>query len=123
MISSNGRGRWLPGSACRKVDSPEVFRRFRELDSDRPLSILQGTDIRDPAFLLLACAPIHDQNRLAGLDLCGQRQRSAVGAQGENARELVEGFPEHILPENMHGHRQDEPLASSRLPEWHDNRG
>jgi hypothetical protein len=31
---------------------------------------------------------------------------------------LVEGFQKNVLPENMHGDGQHEPLAPSDLPAW-----
>ena len=66
------------------MNSPEIFRSFRELDSDCSLTILPGTDMRNPAFLLFAATPVHDQNLLARFNLCGSYKRSAVSVHPES---------------------------------------
>jgi hypothetical protein len=106
----------LLGIASREGDLPEVFRGFGELDSHCPFAVLQGAHIYDPAFSLLACAPIYEQNPLVFLDPGGQRERSSVSVHREHVGELVEGIPEHVLPKNMYPDGQAEPRASSELP-------
>jgi len=79
---------------------------------------MQGAHVRDSTFSLFASALIYKQNPLALLDPGGQRERSAVSVYRQHARELAEGFPEHVLPKNMHANGQSEPLASSGLFSW-----
>ena len=74
--------------------------------------------MRHPAFLLLAGTLVHDQNSLALPYLGGQRKRSSVSVHREHVGKLVEGFQKNVLPENMHGDGQYEPLAPSDLPVW-----
>ncbi|MGC1257349.1 MAG: hypothetical protein WA867_17445, partial [Candidatus Acidiferrales bacterium] len=61
---------------------------------------------------------VHNQNALARSHPGGQRKRSTVSVHGEHAAEFTEGFLEYVLPENMHGDRQFEPLASSERSAW-----
>jgi hypothetical protein len=74
--------------------------------------------VRDAAFSLFAGALVHNQNPLTLLYLGGQRQRSAVSVYRMRVRELIEGFPEHVLPKNMDTDGQYEPLASSESSAW-----
>jgi len=69
--------------------------------------------MRNPAFLFFAGTPVHNQDSLALFCASSQRQRSAVSVYRKHARELIEKFPEHVLPQNMYAHRQCEPLASA----------
>jgi hypothetical protein len=72
--------------------------------------------MHNPAFLLLAGTLVHNQNPLALLYPGGQRKRSSMSVHREHVGELVEGFQEDVLPKNMHGDGQYEPLAPSDFP-------
>jgi hypothetical protein len=96
-------------NTCRKVDSPGVFHGFSEFDSHCPLAVLHEANkanMRDLTFLLFAGTSVHNHNSLALLYPGGQRQRSAGSVYRKHACELIEKFPEHVLTQNMHAHRQ-----------------
>jgi hypothetical protein len=103
-----------------KVNLPEVLNVFHECDPDGPLAVLHGTNIHNSAFLLFAGTLVHNQYPLALLYPCCQRERATVGVHRDHARELVERFEKHILPEDMHGNGQYETLASSRFSAYRD---
>jgi hypothetical protein len=69
-------------------------------------------------FALFSGVLVHDQNCLALLYFGSQRKRAAVSADRKHTRELTEGFPEYVLPEDMDRNGQHEPLASPGLFGW-----
>jgi hypothetical protein len=86
---------------------------MRECDAHCPLAVLFGTDVYNPAFLLLPGVPVLNQNRLPFLHVGGERNQSPVSIHGQHAGHLTEGFAGYILPVDPHGYGQPEPLASS----------
>jgi len=92
-------------AACSTNSSPTVH-----------LPSCKDPDVLDPAFSLFSGALIHKQNTLAPLYPGRQGERSAVSVYGERLGEFTQGFPKYVLPKNMHGDGQEEPLASSRSP-------
>ncbi|MFZ3331849.1 MAG: hypothetical protein WA197_14540, partial [Candidatus Acidiferrales bacterium] len=46
------------------------------------------------------------------------RERPSVSVHRKHVGEFTEGFLEYVLPEDMHGDGQYEPLASSERSAW-----
>lgn len=108
----------VPGSACWKVNFPEVRDGSHEFDPHGPLAVLQGAHIDDAALLLFAGKFVHDQNSLALIDSVRQGKRATVSRHREHVRELIEGFQEGVLPKNVDADEQREPFASAGRFDW-----